>query len=922
MPGPNTRNGMLLENSVYKEWASIIEELNTVPAGLQDEGLVQLKEETAKLLKEMQPHYTERNDMGSYVPMTVGEYEKLREQYKKCLKAFQSVSKETEEHPTGRKLRTMLLNDMNALNGLSEDSLPPLADVLIGSKVPVAELYETAKDNTIGDALSSREAIEYTDKDGTVHRGFFTEDKAISNLAAELQSIYDRYTKKYPQYEAFFLELEEKQDEFMQNVRALHRQNNEAGYNSYVNQVAYQSEIKITDRGEFREMCLDLAKECEPIRNLYSILSSSKIKSGSKIAKRAGAMTDIAAALGQKDLLASSRRITVKRGDQEVSGVMMDAAFLDGVDRKKLTEDHPFLKVEKAEFDNPDLLRSLADLQILDYLCANTDRHKNNFFMRLDNIDPDHPKITGVQGIDNDNAFGALPEGGVMRLARSSNLKVISSQMAEKICAMTTKDLDRIMEPYEFTIFERQMAEARLFKLQAMIENGKHPDQDKPAFDEKGLLITGETEIRVIKDGEWNQLTLNSLVPKDKKEENLFLHAQGIRDDQVHKKGIIENKRKREAWLKETYPDRWEKEQKEKEKNEKAKAAEKEKKTAPFSYTRSDDTTLIQSIQKELEEEHQQLKNIDLDLLGAHGNEKKRSRKFKDMYQKMYDLSDEYHGLAQSLREFKTLDENERKELDASFKRLAEKRENLLQAASVYLKKGSFLSSPDLTTRKNCAASLKQFSEKQPKSELLYQRGMALKDKQKEDLSKKNGYEFSTYQTRQLQDMMKKALYDNVASLPTSDPKRALGVKALAAQERLWKFSQKNTLKDAAVPAQKQKMDFNRMNAESRQVEKDVKAILAYAPDVKTMIDQMNEKNKNSKGPDRSIKVESLTPRQARTVLGMLFEHESTHKQNQAKKTENRPVKEEKISLNEEKNQMKLFRADTVHSKSNISKVK
>lgn len=170
--------------------------------------------------------------------------------------------------------------------------------------------------------------------------------------------------------------------------------------------------------------------------------------------------------------------------------------------------------------------------------------------------------------------------------------------------------------------------------------------------------------------------------------------------------------------------------------------------------------------------------------------------------------------------------------------------------------------------------------------------------------------------------MMKKALYDNVASLPTSDPKRALGVKALAAQDRLWKFSQKNTSKDAAVPAQKQKMDFNRMNAESRQVEKDVKAILAYAPDVKTMIDQMNEKNKNSKGPDRSIKVESLTPRQARTVLGMLFEHESTHKQNQAKKTENRPVKEEQISLNVEKSQMKLFRADTVHSKSNISKVK
>ncbi len=922
MPGPNTLDGMLLENSVYKEWASIIEELNTVSAGLQDEGLEQLKKETEKLLEEMQSHYTEHNDMESYVPMTADEYEELRAQYKNCLNAFQSVSKETEEQPVSRKLRTMLLNDLNALNGLSEDSLPPLAEVLVGAEVPEAELYETAKDNTIGAALSSREAIEYIDKDGTVHRGFFTEDKTISTLADELQTIYERYTKKYPQYENFFLELEERQNDFMQSVKELDRQNNEAGYNSYVNQVAVSSGIEITDRGEFREMCHELAKECEPIRNLYSILSSSGIKSGSKIAQRAGAMTDMAAALGEKDLLAPSRRITVKRGDQTVSGVMMDAAFLDGVDRRKLTEDHPFFKVEKAEFDNPDLLRSLADLQILDYLCANTDRHKNNFFMRLDNTDPAHPKITGVQGIDNDNSFGSLPEGGVMRLARSSNLKVISSQMAEKICAMTAKDLGRVMEPYSFTIYERQMAETRLFKLQRMIENGRHPDQDKPAFDETGRLITGETEIRVIKDKEWKQLTLNSLVPKNKKEENLFLHAKSIRDDQVRGKERIENKKEREEWLKEKYPDRWEKEQREKEQNEKAKASEREKKTAPFRYTRSDDTTLIQSIQDELQEEHQQLKNIDIDLLGAHGNEKKRSRKFKDMYQKMSDLYDEYYKLSQSLRKFQTLGEEERKELNEGFKRLAQKRENLLQAASVYLKKGSFRSSPDLTTRKNCAASLKQFSEKQPKSERLYQRGVALKDKQKTDLSKKNGYEFSSYQTRQLYDMMKKALYDNVASLPSNDPKRALGVKALAAQDRLWKFSQKSTSKDAAAPVQKQKVDFNQMNEESRRIEKDVKAILAYAPGVKTMIDQVNKKMEDSEGTDLFIKVESLTPRLARTVLGMLFEHESTHKQKKAENTEDRTMKKEKISLGVEKNQMKLYCADPVVNQSNISKVK
>lgn len=896
------------ENSVFREWSSVTAELGKIAEGPQGDSLEELAEETKKLFEQIRPHYEKHNDMGSYIPMSEEAYEQLQAQYKKCMDVFDLLPEEMAEEPVCRKLRTMLINDSHALNALSPDSLPPLADVITGSEVPVAELYETNENHTIGADLSSRQAIEYTDKDGTVHRGFFTEEKNVSTLAKDLQSIFARYTKKYPQYKDFFAELGIKGKAFLDSVAELTRYNHEDDYNKFVREVAEVSETKIKDVSGFRKMCRELAEECRPLRNYYDVLQASKIDTGSQIAQRAGAMSDMAAALGEKELLASSRRITVKRGDKVVSGVMMDAAFLDGVDRKKLTDENPFYKIEKKGFDSPELLRSLADLQILDYLCANTDRHKNNFFMRLDNSDPKHPKITGVQGIDNDNAFGYIQDGGVMRLAKGRNLKVITSHMAEKINAMTEKDLERILEPYQFSQMECMAVKERLSNLKEMIANGSHKKADKPAFDKDGHLITKENEIRIIRDEEWKQLSLDSLTPKNEKEENLFVHAKAIRDDQANNKSTIENQKNYEKWVKEKNPERWEREQRENAEQKKATALENQKKTAPLRYTRFDEQALLKNIRTQLEGEREQLRNIDKELYLADGTDKSRSRKFKDMYRKLGEVTEEYNKLCGKIKGFQSLGDKERRTLDADFKELAKKREKLLQSASVYLRKGSIFSNEQLDQRKKSAAQLKEFAQKQPESERFFQSGSTLKDKQNTDLSEKNGYEFSAYMTRQLHDMMKKALYDNVTSLPVGDQKRTLGIRALAAQERLWNFSQKNTPKAVADQGEKEKTDFNRINAENSRVKKDIETILAYAPDVKNMIDRENKKYSKSNGPDRSMKLDSLTPRQVRTVLGLLFEHESQCKMDKSRKIEIGADEENQIRIAEKKNDNRLYR--------------
>ena len=71
------------------------------------------------------------------------------------------------------------------------------------------------------------------------------------------------------------------------------------------------------------------------------------------------------------------------------------------------------------------VIRSLADLQIIDYLCLNEDRHPGNLMYQVNQ----EGIITGIQGIDNDSSFGRRRCGQV----ENSALKVISKTMADKV---------------------------------------------------------------------------------------------------------------------------------------------------------------------------------------------------------------------------------------------------------------------------------------------------------------------------------------------------------------------------------------------------------------------------------------------------------------------------------------------------------
>ena len=231
------------------------------------------------------------------------------------------------------------------------------------------------------------------------------------------------------------------------------------------------------------------------------------IEPEARVDSRNSAMSLVANMLGQPELLARSKPLTVVYNGQPVEGTFMELA--KGSDRSNISKNDPILKCSKRSYNNAQLLKSIADMQILDYLCGNVDRHGGNLTYIVDNSDPKSPKVTGVQGIDNDMSFGVRAMGGgewfMEGTTPFNDILVISRSMAEKVLAM---DADKYIQSLRGQGLESEAclaAERRLRKVQRKIREGEEYFEGT----EPEHLVRGK--LRVVNDEEWERIGLDNL---------------------------------------------------------------------------------------------------------------------------------------------------------------------------------------------------------------------------------------------------------------------------------------------------------------------------------------------------------------------------------------------------------------------------
>lgn len=220
-----------------------------------------------------------------------------------------------------------------------------------------------------------------------------------------------------------------------------------------------------------------------------------ELKDGQRLDNRNSAMSAVADLLGVGSLLAKSTNMRFVNEKGEVTeGTFMD--YGKGLD---LAEDESSLiHLNKHPLDNPktynQALKSIADLQILDALCLNVDRHEGNLMYRVD----DKGNFTGVQGIDNDSSFGPrdLNFDGIMEM------RVISKSMADKLRALTPEMLKFTLRGRGLNEEEIQAAATRLGSLKEAVSFGM---------------------LRTVPDDQFSKLQQNDLMPK--KGDNVFFRA-------------------------------------------------------------------------------------------------------------------------------------------------------------------------------------------------------------------------------------------------------------------------------------------------------------------------------------------------------------------------------------------------------------
>lgn len=203
-------------------------------------------------------------------------------------------------------------------------------------------------------------------------------------------------------------------------------------------------------------------------------LNELKLKEGVRLDNRNSGMTSVADLIGLPHLLARSTPMRfLDEDDREIEGTFMEhgnGLDLQGAgtdDRKPYARvaDDPFL-----EGNNP-LIKQLADMQVLDYLCGNVDRHGGNMSYKVD----ENGKFVDIVAFDNDTSFGTLPidpKTGRFRQAGIQDLKVISKPMSRKLMSLTPEMLKFSLRGRGLTDPEIQASCDRLAELQQAIRNG------------------------------------------------------------------------------------------------------------------------------------------------------------------------------------------------------------------------------------------------------------------------------------------------------------------------------------------------------------------------------------------------------------------------------------------------------------------
>ena len=443
---------------------------------------------------------------------------------------------------TAKKLSGILAEDFRTLRTYDPDKRKSFLSVLEDGRAKEIRI-DRSKAKTMGGAISERVPLQMERPDGSTVRGFFTAEdrysaidemdhigKEAAGLAKTrqgmlmLNSFYQDYLNFYSGYLKEGHQNAKNRNynsavEFLKNISEKEGTAYKVTIRAMIRELAFIHDMTEKD---VRRLCGDKAltkflAEGKKAMTVYGYMSGGGIVEGSRKDQRNAAMSTVADILGVSSLVCYAKPMRMVREDgSEIKGTFMAAA--EGLDPSN--PDPSFIQyILGGDFKqtlvgrNGTSLRKISDLQVLDYICGNMDRHAQNLFYQMDG----DGNVTGIQGIDNDTSFGTIGKEArnknVYKMIVPENMGVISKEMAEHILELKPEQL-------EFAL-RGQLKEEEIRGAVERLENMK----DAIRVSRKNLSGDGKTirapYLREVAVNEWKQPWLFDGL-QNMKHENMF----------------------------------------------------------------------------------------------------------------------------------------------------------------------------------------------------------------------------------------------------------------------------------------------------------------------------------------------------------------------------------------------------------------
>ncbi len=399
----------------------------------------------------------------------------------------------------------------------------------VKSGKPFYEEMDKNKNKSIGDISSSKiytdglflkDDLTVGDGDESITGTFIYETNYDPDK--EIDALIKEFGVKFPEYKNYFQSLKD-HDKLNELASITNEEmiNNKGDLNYFFDKNL--ENLSQMDNFEQRKHNLEfLNANAQFILKLRPILKNVNdysleldFKKGTNLDRRNVAFTNVAKLLDSESVVANARSVAIEKNAEDKTeyqaGTFIEKT--EGITIKELDATDEIRGIKIEDWDTVEAKRSLANLQVIDYICGNINRNRDNIKLVFD---PVTKKLKNVVGINNEKSF-AKEKTKEAEASDLEKIKVIDAEMAKNILAFEEHEFKSSLLCQGLSEPEVQASWKRVQNLQGLIKNPKvleEKDNAKEKLDNEKLLV--------LSDKDWEKLSLNDLA---KGKENIFKTA-------------------------------------------------------------------------------------------------------------------------------------------------------------------------------------------------------------------------------------------------------------------------------------------------------------------------------------------------------------------------------------------------------------